>query len=124
MTFSNAGFMRCQLPGTRSLLLFLFVILCCHWTSLNGQTYYAGGADGLWEITIVNGSCSADFIGPFTDVATGNNVFAGDIAICPNGQLYITDNSNLWEVDPSTGDVTLAVFSPTYLGIVALGCAG
>ncbi|MEZ5032949.1 MAG: hypothetical protein R2787_16285, partial [Saprospiraceae bacterium] len=91
---------------------------------MNGQTYYAGGADGLWEITIVNGSCSADFIGPFTDVATGNNVFAGDIAICPNGQLYITDNSNLWEVDPSTGDVTLAVFSPTYLGIVALGCAG
>ncbi len=112
--------------STHSLLVqfILLGILITQVHALPGQTYYVGGADGLWEITITNGNCSADFIGPFTDVATGNNVFSGDIAICPDGSLYITDNSSIWEVDPGTGDCTLAVFSPTYLGIVALGCEG
>ena len=107
-----------KISGTILLMLAAFF----HYSF--GQTFYAGGSAGLYEITINGSSCTSTFIGPFLETGTGNNVFSGDIAICPDGSLYITDNSNLWEVDPATGACTLVASSSTYLGIVGLGCAG
>ncbi|MCB0519005.1 MAG: hypothetical protein KDD27_08705, partial [Saprospiraceae bacterium] len=86
------------------------------------QVYYANDPNGLYQITINGNSCTASFIGQFINTANGGAVGSGDIAICPNGNLYITDNTNTYQVNPSTGATTLVASSSGTPIIVGLVC--
>ncbi len=101
----------------RNIILFIMVIVC---QSIYAQIYYACGAGGLYEISINGNNCGSSYIGDFINTANGNFLGAGDIAVCPNGNLYITDNINTYQVDPSSGactQVATASGSPIMVGL-------
>ena len=100
------------------------VTLFLGWSRIDAQVYYTNSISGLYQITINGTSCSATFIGPFVNTVTGMQLGAGDIAMCPDGSLYITDNTNVYSVDPGTGASTPVAFGTGNPIIVGLVCNG
>ncbi len=108
--------------------LFTTVVALCalflYTPNVSAQVYYVNGQNGLYQITITGSSCSSVFIGPFINTANGLPVTTGDIAICPDGSMYVTDNTNVYQVDPATGATTLVASfngSPLIVGLVCVG---
>ena len=88
---------------------FCLVLSFLIWVSnISAQIIYATSgvinAD-LLAIDVGNG-CATTVIGPL-QTATGTPVAALDIAVCPDGNMYITNAFNLYSVDPATAQVTI-----------------
>jgi gliding motility-associated-like protein len=106
-------------------LRYIFLHLMFIFISYSGfcQLYYVSSASQLIELNITGTSCSSSVVGPFVNSATGSNVSAGDIAVCPNGKLYINTNQYTYEVNPLTASCTLVASPSSNLVISALGCS-
>ena len=89
----------------------------------NAQVYYYNSGPLLYSLSINQCACNSTLIGTLIDVSTGAVLSPPDIAICPNGKLYITAFSTLYEVDPATGSST-PVFSGLPAGdAIAMACS-
>jgi hypothetical protein len=88
------------------------------------QTFYGSTTNSLYQFTIVNGVCTTQNIGVF-QTAQGGAVLAGDICQCPDGSLYVTDNTNFYQIDALTAEATQITNNNSgYLGITGIGCSG
>ena len=105
------------------ILIFLMVNAMTIPSGLS-QTFYGSTTNSLYQFTIVNGNCTTQNIGVF-QTAQGGSVFAGDICQCPDGSLYVTDNTNFYQIDPATAEATqISNNNSGYLGITGIGCSG
>jgi len=115
-------------PRLLFTLFFLFTILPYGF----GQEYYYIGA-GIGRLTINEGSCIVDPIGPIVSTATGQNLLftASDLAMCGNGLIYTIgmdptlEGQFLWEINPSTGFANAIGTAPAgTVRFVGAGCDG
>ncbi len=87
------------------ILKYVILISLISLSDLQAQQYYYNGSNGLEILTISGNSCTSTLVGPFFEIGTGNSVGTGDIAICPNGDMYVVGGNLVWEVNPNTGGV-------------------
>lgn len=90
----------------------------------SAQVFYTNTFSGLEEITIENGNCNRQLIGPFVEAGTGAGIGTGDLGFCENGLIYIMNNTTLFEVDPATAVGIPVADAPEPLLIVGIGCDG
>ena len=104
----------------RSLLFLVGFLFWC--TALSGQLIYAVTSQIPTQLVVIDLSngCQFSAIGPVLDT-NGNPVSGLDIAICPNGTIYITDAFNLYSVNPLTAQATL-IGSLGGAGVNSLAC--
>ena len=111
--------------GVRSLFPFWIVSICLLTSSVSSAqpyTYYATSILELWTISIdEDGNCSSTLVGPLL-YPNGSQFYSSDLAICPDGVLYTTDDGSFFEVNPATAQCILVAFSPVSLGIVGMVC--
>ena len=84
---------------------FLFLFLPGY---VSGQLIYIVTNVIPTELVIVDlsNNCSTQYVGPIVD-QNGVGITGFDIAMCPDGTLYVTDGFNLYTVDPATAVATL-----------------
>ncbi|MEM8582684.1 MAG: gliding motility-associated C-terminal domain-containing protein [Bacteroidota bacterium] len=114
--------MKLVYQGLWPLCVFL-VVLGIH-ADCSAQVFYTNTFSGLEEITIENGNCNRQLIGPFVEAGTGVGIGTGDLGLCENGLIYVMNNNTLFEVDPTTAVGIPIADAPEPLLIVGIGCDG
>ncbi len=102
----------------RSLLLLCGLL--ASFSKLTAQEVYVVTNTELLLVDAEN--CNVTTIGPLVD-QSGQPIIAVDMAVCPDGTLYMTNSTAIYTANPTTGVLTLVSNLTPFVNINSLACS-